>query len=300
MGVSPVRNDLLLEYDWFDDSLNCGAHSHRPGTTALSRASLAFNNAPVNNPGSDGVNLINDFGQGGVFTGGNLIVDANGVIDGGIHGTEYQAHKSANFDSNRIGYFHYVLLPHRFDTNSGSSGQAELPGDELIVSLQCNNSARSVANTILHEVGHNLLLRHGGNIGCNYKPNYNSVMNYRYQFPGVDNNCTPPANGVTDFSKGDRIDLDENDLNENNGICGPGSPWDWNGINGLENSVTSNTNRYSDEESNCGGELTTLRDYDDWGNLYFGGLPGGAGARPIPPEIITDQPVPEEYLDVVH
>ena len=84
MGVNPVRKDLLLEYDWFDDEISCGAHSQRPTAASLASTTAAFANSPVSNPGdTDGVNLINDYGQGGVFTGGNLINDENGVIDGG-------------------------------------------------------------------------------------------------------------------------------------------------------------------------------------------------------------------------
>ena len=79
------------------------------------------------------------------------------------------------------------MLPHRYDTSSGSSGQAEIAGDDLIVSLQCSGQATvSVANTIVHELGHNFGLRHGGFESINYKPNYNSVMNYKYQFAGSD------------------------------------------------------------------------------------------------------------------
>jgi hypothetical protein len=33
---------------------------------------------------------------------------------------------------------------------------------------------------LMHEVGHSLGLLHGGNENINYKPNYPSVMNYRY------------------------------------------------------------------------------------------------------------------------
>jgi len=297
MGVSPLRKDLLLEYDWFDDGLDCDTHSHRPTTATIASASAAFANSPAANPDTtSGVTLINDYGQGGAFTGGNLINDENGVIDGGVGGAEFRDHKAANFASNRIGYFHYVLLPHQYGTTSLSSGQAELPGDDLIVSLYCANSDRNVAHTIMHEVGHNLALGHGGNSSCNYKPNYNSVMNYNYQFRGIDNDCTPPGDGVLSYSTGNRIDLDENDLDENNGTCGPGSHWDWNKNSTIEISVTLDINEYDDEVAHCGGGLTTLRDHDDWSRLYFGGLGDPAGVMEVPQEIITEQPVPTEFF----
>ncbi len=299
MGVSPLRKDLLLEYDWFDDGLDCGSHSHRPTAAAIASVTTAFNISPEPNPdGTNGVNLISDYGQGGAFTGGNFISDADGVIAGGVFGGDFLAYRAANFATNRNGYFHYVLLPHRYNTSSNSSGQAELPGDDLIVSLYCANSNQNVANTIMHEVGHNLFLPHGGNNSCNYKPNYNSVMNYKYQFAGVDNDCTPPGNGVLDYSVGDRIDLNENNLNENNGTCGAGSPFDWNNNATIESSIAFDINSAdSNQNSACGGTLTTLQDYDDWGGLYFLGIGNGDGQMAVPTEIITEQPVPAEYLN---
>ncbi|MDX2418582.1 MAG: S8 family serine peptidase [Xanthomonadales bacterium] len=298
MGTNPLRKDLLLEYDWFDDSIDCGAHSHQPTVASISSASAAFANSPVINPGATGgVNLISDYGQGGVFTGGNLIGDADGVIAGGVGGSDYLGYKAANFAANRNGYFHYVLMPHRYNTSSSSSGQAEVYGDDLIVSLYCSNSDSNVANTILHEVGHNLNLRHGGDENCNWKPNYNSVMNYKYQFSGIDTDCTPSGDGVLDYSIGDRINLNEISLNENNGTCGPGSPWDWNDSSSIESSITFDVNVYGSEAADCGNTLTTLHDYDDWGNLNFGGLGDADGAPAIPLEIISEQPVPAEYLN---
>ncbi len=163
MGASPLRRDILIEYDWFDDALDCAPHSHRPTAAALAAVTVAFAGAPGLNPdGSTGINVIHDYGQGGAFTGGNLIPDADGVLDDGVNGFEFQTHKQANADPKRAGYFHYTLLPHRYNTNSASSGQAELPGDDMIVSLYCAGSDQNVANTIMHELGHNLLLRHGG------------------------------------------------------------------------------------------------------------------------------------------
>ncbi len=306
MGTNPLRIDLLFEYDWFDDNLDAGAcapHSHRPSAGAIARLITAFANSPVSNPnGVSGVNVINDYGQGGVFTGGNLINDPDGVLGGGFN-AEFQAHKAANFATNRHGYFHYVLMPHRYNTSSGSSGLAELPGDDMIVSLQCYLSDRNVANTIMHEVGHNLMLRHGGSVNCNWKPNYNSVMNYRYQFPGIDTDCTVPGNGLLSYSVGDRNDLDETDLDEFAGIC-DGVAIDWNNNSTVESSVAFDVNTYPDDEGdiaqigNCGTTLSSpLRDHDDWGNLRWDGIADGDLQR-VPTftkEIIAEQPVPEEF-----
>lgn len=298
LGVSPLKQDILLEYDWFDDSLSCGAHSHEPSDAALAMVTTMFANAPTTNPdGSTGINMIHDKGQGGLLTGGSMIPDADGVLVGNSGGAEFLAHKAANFAGNRENYFHYVILPHRYDTSSGSSGHAELGGDDMIVSLQCFLSDNNVARTTAHELGHNLLLLHGGSgDNCNYKPNYNSVMNYRYQFPGIDSDCTPPGNGVLDFSIGDRISLDENDLDENDGTCGPGFPWDWNGNTVIENSVSFDINPSSDPLNPlfCGGALSLLHDRDDWGSIILWLVADGDGDQPRAAEqsLVCDNPPP--------
>ncbi|MFQ5428399.1 MAG: hypothetical protein ACE5EZ_05400, partial [Thermodesulfobacteriota bacterium] len=292
MGANPLRQDIFLEYDWFDDSLECGSHSHRPTQNAVDMVTRSFANSTIVNPDkTTGITLHNDRGQGGLFVGGNLISDVDGVLTGGVNSPEFQAHKAANFASNRHGYFHYVILPHRYNTNSGSSGQAELPGDDLIVSLYCANSDGNVGHTIMHELGHNLNIRHGGNQDCNYKPNYNSVMNYKYQFPGVDSNCTPPGDGVLDYSVGDRIDLDETALNENLGTCGTVA-WDWNSNGVIETGVVYDINPLGN--AGCGGAYTVLRDYNDWANLYMGGLLDADGAIPMDQKetISCDNPPP--------
>jgi hypothetical protein len=300
LGTNPLRRDLLLEYDWFDDGITCGSHSHRPTAGALALVTTMFGNAPLTNPdGTTGINFIHDYGQGPApFTGGNLIADADGVLTGGVNDSEFVTKKNANFASNRHGYFHYVMLMHNYDTNSTSSGQAEILGDDLIVSLQCFTSNGNTANTIAHELGHNLNLRHGGNVNCNHKPNYNSVMNYRYQFPGVDNNCDPAGNGVLDYSRGTRITLNETALDENQGTCGnpPGPAVDWNGNAVIESTVSANVNASdTNQASTCGGTLTTLSDYNDWANLVFTGTSDFDGASLTPTEVIDcDNPAPTD------
>jgi hypothetical protein len=299
MGTNPLKKNLLLEFDWFEDSLNCGPHSHRPPAAAITSFENAFANASVPNPdGTTGIDVISDYGQGGAFKGGNLVTDPDGNIivtfeASGFGGAEFLNYKAANFASNRNGYFHYVLMPHSYNS-SGSSGVAELPGDDFLVSLApwpslgCVPNPSSVANTIMHELGHNLNLRHGGFSNTNYKPNYNSVMNYKYQFPGVDTNCTPPGDGKLDYSYGTRIALNETNLNELAGTCGT-VPWDWNGNGTHQSGVIADINV---DELGIGDQIfNTLTDYNDWANLLFGGLTDIDGASERV-EVVVEQAEP--------
>jgi predicted glutamine amidotransferase len=307
LGANPLRKDLFLEYDWFTDAIGCASHSHQPTAAAIARVTAAFAAAPVSNPdGTTGITMHNDYGQGAPFTGGNFVSDADGVLTSGVNSTEFNNIKTANFATNRRGYFHYVVLPHNYNTNSTSSGQAELPGNDLVVSLQCFTSTVNVGNTIMHELGHNLNLRHGGNSDCNYKPNYNSVMNYKFQFPGIDTNCDSSGDGTLSYSVGSRISLTESNLNEGLGVCGTTSI-NWNGTNGIESSISFDVNSSdTSEASACGGTLTTLTDYNDWANLSLsGGLndADGASANPqllasVPSEVVDcDNPAPPDLPD---
>lgn len=270
LGVSPLRRDILLEYDWFDTTQECGAISHRPSAGAMARVTEMFAAAPVTNPdGSTGINVVHDYGQGGAFVGGNRIEGYSAVLPGRLDAT-YYAIRNANYDAERLGYFHYVLMAHRYDNGSNSSGYAEVVGDDMIVSLYCANSDVNVGNTIAHELGHNLGLDHGGFEACNGKPNYNSIMNYRYQFAGVDRTCTSVGSmNTADFSAGDRMALDENALDEPRGVCGS-QPVDWNDDGNLETGLALDVN--ADYGASCGGAKTELEDFADWDNVTFAGV----------------------------
>lgn len=298
LGASPVHKDLFIEYDWFDDAAGCRAHTHRPTQAMLDRVTATFAAAPLANPdGASGIAVHHDVGQGAPFTGGNLVADADGVIAGGVNGADFKAIKLASFRAERLGVFHYCLLPHRYNTASGSSGQAELPGNDFVVSLACSVSTENVANTIVHEIGHNFTLRHGGFENCNWKPNYNSVMNYKYQFPGVDDDCTPPGDGVLDYSRGTRIDLDENDLDEDRGTCGAPSV-NWNGNGRLEAGIAYDLNRQGDDpkdavdDGGCAAALTVLRDNDDWSQVDLAAGLRDADLRFAPVEVVDCNPNP--------
>lgn len=288
MGTRPGRRDVLLEADWFDDAIGCGTHSHRPSATAMADLATAFAGASGTNPdGSTGINVITDRGQGGLFTGGTFVADADGVIHGGVNNAEYAAIKAANFSPLREGYFHYVLFLHNYNTNSNSSGQAEILGDDLIVSLGCVASVdQYVANTTMHELGHNIGLLHGGNTSTdNYKPNYNSVMNYEFQFFGVDTDCDGQSDDLLDFSRGLRAPLNENALLETNGVCN-GVDIDWNGNSVIDAAAIA-------QDINGSGTRTTLTDFDDWSNIVLGAVKDGDGAPLGPTQVVTEASIEE-------
>jgi len=285
LGVSPLVPSILIEYDWFDDS----GHTHQPTATQLNLVTASF--------AAQGIEVIHDYGQGPApLNGGNLIADDDGNVDG--FGAEWTGYKATNFDDNRNGYFHYAFHPHSYN-NGTSSGLAEINGDDLInATLTFYNNDLMVAGTIQHELGHNLNLRHGGNINTNRKPNYNSVMSYNYQFYGVDDDCTPTGDGVVDYSHGVTPGLDENDLDESNGICGPAQDvgWDWNEDGDeTDTSLVADINRSWLTTGNAGdGSFGLLSDYDDWGNLSYSGLLSSDGAPLAGPnrEVVVCQPPP--------
>jgi hypothetical protein len=157
---------------------------------------------------------------------------------------------------------------------------------------------RQQAGTLMHELGHNLDLRHGGGDCINYKPNYLSIMSYRFQFSGI------LPTGRLDYSGDDLDDLDEdnNNLDETVGIgdgtddtrfncpngnvqtgAGTGAiDWNCDGDGGVDPAVTVNINGdcidnpgdiYGPDCGDCdpgeGPDFGLLTGYDDWENLKY-------------------------------
>ena len=302
LGADPNKPTILVEYNWFDDDIGGSSHSHRPTAQMMDSLSAVF--------GREGIQLINDYGQGSApFDGGNLISDADGDVLDQISGmgAEFYAYKAANFASNRNGYFHYAMHPHSY--NGGTvSGMAVRPGNDfLIASRYHHDDYQWVAGTIMHELGHNLGLQHGGNEKQRYKPNYNSVMNYQYQKSGVDNNCTIPGNGVLAYSHGTRPSLDENALVEKDGICGSKvQGTDWNDDGDFDDVLAMNIDGRWKERSGStlcqdagkecvlnvekiyNSDLTVLTDHNDWDALVFSGILTSADLSMISEVIVED------------
>lgn len=279
MGANPLRKNLFMEVDWTEDAVGGTTHIHRPPAAAVTALIAAFANSPVTNVcGGNGVALIIDYGQGGAFTDGNLI----GADDFVIFDSEFNEYKVVNFAANRNGYFYYAIHCHRYNSaTNGSSGVAELTGDDHIVSLLSSyTSVSAVSKTMMHEFGHNLGLRHGGDENLNYKPNYNSVMNYRFQFPGADGNCNSIGDGVLNYSIGANISLNENALLEVQGVCGA-TAIDWNGNGSIDAlPIALNINCSAGNRGDCGANVSgcndttcgTLADFNDWAAITFNGL----------------------------
>ncbi|MCF8194634.1 MAG: Ig-like domain-containing protein [Polynucleobacter sp.] len=221
--------------------------------------------------------------------------------------------KAEYMDLRRRNIFHYLLMGNS-QLNSGasdSSGRAELPGNDLIVTMggtgwglsttvgtKLNTLINIQASTIMHELGHNLGLRHGGSNDVNFKPNYYSIMNYIYQLNGLDSSpsginayqrwrryiiqgnsdgvivscslpnsrCGPPSEFVINYSDGTGSSLNEAALIESSNI-GRGSTngayADWN-LNGLKD-----TGSISKDLDGNGSASSTLTDYHDWNNLVL-------------------------------
>ncbi len=295
LGANPVRKDIFLEIDWTDDASG-GMHSHRPLPESIDMIVEAFADAPVANPYGQppGISLHVDYGQGEPYTGGNFLgIDLQVTFD-----DEFNLYKAANFDPRRKDLFHYAIFCHQFNANR-NSGIAELPGDDFIVASDTwYGVPLRVATVCMHELGHNLGLRHGGSEERTYKPNYNSVMNYRYTFPGTDTNCDAIGDGGVDYSDGSRPQLDETFLDEEVGVCGD-VPVDWNGDGRFRRNFSRNINCIARLSSVCGDDggvcddrlCTTLRDFNDWAAIR---LPIPPGDAPFSGEITDCRMRPED------
>jgi len=207
--------------------------------------------------------------------------------------------------SQRARIFHFALYIGSFDDDghSGDSragGGGPFAGRDLVLAYDVPIFDGDVSNieeagTLMHELGHNLGLSHGGSLqdaGVNYKPNYPSVMNYFWQTTGVAKSSNL---ALLDYSEGTLDSVDENSLDEHGGL-GPDPfasdiavKWrcpssqrrgplpsafdvDWN-CNGAIDAGSPAI------DVNASSTLTVLRDHDDWSSLVYdgGGTLGGAG-----------------------
>lgn len=263
LGCLPGRKDILVEADWIAAAT--------PNTTIWATVENAFAEAPVLNPdGSQGIAIHIDRGQGGAFTNGGTILANHQTMDFGpspaVGYTDFFTYKGANFNADRLNIFHYGVFGRA--RPGGSSGRGEIWGNDFMVTfVNFGVWGTDIAEvgTFIHELGHNIALRHGGidngavDANQTRKPNQESTMNYRYQMGGVSNDCDFISENIHTFSQGMYATISEATVNENIGIC-DNNPIDFNGDGLLTSGIPVNTN--------ADGDATDIHiNYNEWGNL---------------------------------
>lgn len=298
LGAHPFRPDILVEVDIMNGLANppIASAPGNPGTFETAQAMFAA--APVLSPYSDqeGINLILDTAGTVPF---NFTLYFAPYLPGGLGTTDFAALKATNFNNAvRDRIYHYAIWGNMLDGNYSGISDVDFGGsengDDFLVSFDdfpgSYQTLRSQVETFVHELGHNLGQRHGGDTHSVFKPNYWSAMSYAWQLrSGHDNltrrrrtTCTPiywadptaveangapPAtpNAITDYSHGmgPRIVENNNSLDEPTGVCG--IPVYWNG-----DLDTTDTNLSLDADDN-GLSNETLNDFSNWRAIDYGG-----------------------------
>jgi hypothetical protein len=344
-GANYLRKDIYLEVDYMDCTVadgDCAAgdvHTHRPKDAAIEAVIQAFADAPVDdNPdGSHGISLHIDVNQ--AIPHRDVLGFACFPADPGDELFQSLKDDPAYFGAaspRRLAY-HYTVFAHRQAAGVECSGCSSGPSD-FIVTLggwhpgegdvdndglddEDVGTVMEQAGTLMHELGHNLGLPHGGLDAVNHKPNYLSIMNYSFQMTGI------PPSGRLNYSYQILPSLDEDFLDESVGIgfvdentayyCEKtrsrrtgrgGQPIDWD-CNGSIDAARVRTNINVDyEDLNANGKydageppvLGTLVGARDWDRLRLdlGTLPfasAGDGAPPPPPHAELDY---DTYLQI--
>ncbi len=305
LGAHELRKDVFVEIDWMTES---PTHDHRPTAAALDIVVASFAAAPVTNPdGSTGIDLHLDYGQGGLWTGGNSLAHQNRILSPDpmnssvIIWTDFDNIKNANMTAARRPIFHYCVFAHEIIDFRGISGISRgIPASDFVVSLGnwmfTVGTTEQQTGTFMHELGHNLGLQHGGSSGTNYKPNYLSVMNYTFQATGL------LINGVWgnfDYSRFALPNLDESCINESGGLGAPavlnnyGSTYFCTGtttrstIEHLNDPINWNCQGSSSEscvstDINRDQQISGLWGFNDWPTLQFN---GGEIGQTMPPTL---------------
>lgn len=305
LGANPQHKDIFVEVDWMDcavsgsDCASGDTHSHRPKAAAVAAVVSAFANANVSNP--DGVNGINiHIDVSNAIAHQNQLNIPGLCFAGGSGIGNFDTVKSANFNNARRLAYHYCLFTHQQVSSSTSSGCGELPGNDFQVALGGWNvgsgdldgdgladanvgTVQQQAGTLMHELGHNLQLQHGGGDSTNFKPNYLSIMSYRYQVSGIaptDPDGAGPMSAKIDYSRSALATLNESSLGEAAGVgagadtvfwvCSGGAlfstagntPVDWNCDGDTADSAVA-------DDTNNDGSQGSLAGFFDWANIRY-------------------------------
>ncbi len=330
MGADPNHKDIFVEIDYMELGGTSG-HTHKPKAAALQTVIDAFKNAPVTNPdGTPGIRIHIDAGSDtimnpvtnatwGAMSQSDALTHQNNLgtcpVDSDLgyrvyNWTAFDGIKgvgvSGNFSIQRGDVFHYNIWGHSLCPEYGSvSGISRgIPASDFLVTLGgWSGDVGTVgqqAGTLMHELGHGLSFKHGGNDHGNYKPNYVSIMNYAFQTRGV---RISSMDGNFDYSRFQLPSLNETSLDETVGLTSAGTTNYGTRFYNPSERIVDDINAAIDWNSdgdvidtglsrdiNKSGTTTTLGNSDNWDEIVFsGGAVGHLGEDIILPEIV-DQP----------
>ncbi|MCX7993373.1 MAG: hypothetical protein N2651_06860 [Fimbriimonadales bacterium] len=221
LGATVGRRDIFIEYD--------SMSGQRPSQAVLDAVRAAFRNRQVY------VHFIDGGDHAAPATNWSNVWQDYDAFKTQYYGTPAERN-SPNWQHIRRAkrkFVRYCVFAKSYGSTA-ASGIAELPGDDIIVSLGHSDWSGlknklpmtwkgrrvtwddHVAGTLMHEIGHALGQRHGGCDHVNFKPNYYSVMNYLWQMPQP--GYAP--SWLLDYSTVAYESLNENDLSEPDGIGG--------------------------------------------------------------------------------
>ena len=296
-GANRDYKDIYLEIDYMTN--------HKPRTGVVEAVTAAFRNAPVSNPnGTSGIHLYTIVNEQIPHQTSITMWSGFDTLKDTWFGTSNSERSNTALMQAKDNTYHYALFIHQYNGLS-SSGLSELPGDDLVISLGASGwgtvnghnvgSLDQQKGTLMHELGHNLGLRHGGDVDENCKPNYLSVMSYSFQFSDF------VSNRPLDYSRSvlslltEAAALDEPDgvkpasaptglytvYGPNSPIVSPPllsalNPIDWKRDGDTSDmDVTANINNLG-SGTGCTSTLnTSLGGYNDWMNLKYWGTTGG-------------------------
>ena len=329
MGADSQHKDIFVELDYMPP--------HRLDQAGIDSVVAAFANAPVANPdGVDGVTLHVDNGPTsvmdpttGALWGARSDQDSishqdllGTVLALGYDWTDFDTLKNANFADARKPAFHYAISAHGFDGDVSGIAR-DLPSSDFLVTLgsgctivrgsDCTFDARQQAGTFMHELGHNLGLRHGGDDDATYKPSHLSVMNYAFQLTGL---VHADKTTELDYSR-HGFAMNEAALNEGTGFAFPASSPQANFLTIVQCATAADarngvwplvsfavdfncdgaTGNIVSSDTNDDGVVTAFTAYAEWPTLiYRGGQVGDLGAQPLPGTTAITEPDVAELL----
>ncbi|MHC4956937.1 MAG: zinc metalloprotease [Planctomycetota bacterium] len=222
--ADPLHKDIFVEMDYMvrlGEDADTGAPNTNvlapdgPTHHVLQALRQAFRNSPVENPDElYGINLHLDLS--------NQVEHATVMDFAGFYARKYD-----NFPDNRLRVFHYMIWIdqlHAFGDNKWSGMSMNVPSSDFVVSLGLWSTLKgqggdhdAKVGTFMHELGHNLGLRHGGDDDVHEKPNHLSVMNYTWQTTGL-RHVPSGKYGVWRYQMLPLPALDETTLDEKEGV----------------------------------------------------------------------------------